>query len=194
MIPKYFPKSLVKASRKRLLAKDESLFQPHNLVDSIFYIIEGELCAMRYQLDGKPAIMMRHFSGEVFAPASMSMTHYPCLGVASKAGEVLQIPKTVFIEHLETNLEFNRFYISSLADDLKKQCSRSERLRLKSAKERIMHFITCESPTGKEITLSMPMNKWAEELGLEPESLYRSLSDLEKNGVIIRDKKNLKLR
>jgi CRP-like cAMP-binding protein len=193
MIPKLFPQLLVKASRERVLAKEECLFQPQNSVDSIFYILEGELCAMRYQLDGKPAIMMRHLSGEIFAPASMSMTHYPCIGIASQISKVLQIPKIIFIEHLEKDSEFNHYYINSLATDLKKQCSSSERLRLKSAKERILHFITCESPTGKEVSLTMPMSKWAEELGLEPESLYRSLSDLEKSGTISRKKRYLKL-
>jgi len=192
-LPSAFPKALTDASHLVSLAKNEILFQPNDDVDSIFYIIEGELYALRYQLDGRSAVMMRSFSGEIFAPASLNMPCYPCSGVATKNSKLLKIPKKVMLEHLNTQLNFAQYYIQSLAMELKKQCARSERLRLKSACERVMHFITCESPSGQELTLSYPMSKWAEELGLEPESLYRCLSDMEKKGVILREKRHIKI-
>lgn len=193
MIPNIFPKLLVAASRERILIKNEVLFQPKDSVDSLFYTMEGEIFALRYQLDGTPAIMMRSFAGEIFAPASMNMTCYPCSAVAAIKSKVLQIPKTVFIEHLGKNPEFSRYFIDSLSTDLKKQCVRSERLRLKSVKDRILHFITCESTSGTEIILSCPISKWAEELGIEAESLYRTLSRMEKDGVIQRNKRHIQI-
>ncbi len=191
MIPSVFPKTLVATSRERVVEKNEVLFQPNDSVDSLFYTMKGELFALRYQLDGTPAVMMRGFAGEIFAPASMNMSCYPCSAVAAVKSRVLQIPKSVFIEHLAINSDFSRYYIDSLSADLKKQCVRSERLRLKSAKDRVLHFITCESPSGAEITISCPISKWAEELGIEPESLYRTLSDLEKEGIIKREKRHI---
>ena len=137
--------------------------------------------------------MMRSFAGEIFAPASLNMSCYPCSSVATKASKLLKIPRKLMLKHLNTHPNFAQFYIQSLAMELKKQCARSERLRLKSASERVMHFITCESPSGQEIILSCPMSKWAEELGLEPESLYRCLSDMEMKGVIQREKRHIKI-
>ncbi len=193
MIYDTLPKTLLTASREREVVKNEILFQPNDNVDSLFYIIKGELFALRYQLDGTPAVMMRGFAGEIFAPASMNMNCYPCSAVAAVKSNVLQIPKSVFIEHLAINADFSRYYIDSLSSELKKQCVRSERLRLKSARDRVLHFITCESPSGTEITLSCPTSKWAEELGIEPESLYRTLSEMEKEGVIQRQKRHIKI-
>ena len=193
MLPDCFPESLLKASRKLSLKKGESLFQQDDRVDSLFYIIEGEVIALRYQQDGKPAIMMRNTSGEMFAPASMNMSSYPCSAVAVLPSSLLQISVPVFQTHLQNNHKFASFYIQSLADNLKRQCARSERLRLKSAKQRVLHYISCESPSGTEITLSCPTSKWAEELGIEPESLYRTLAEMEKEGVIERDKRCIRI-
>ena len=187
-----FPNTLIKASKTCLLKKGEILFQQTDVVEALFFIIKGELCALRYQRDGKQAIMMRHNGGEIFAPASMNLTVYPCAGVAFQDSRLLQIPKSIFIKHLQHDIAFNQFYINSLANDLKKQCARSERLHLKSAKERVLHFITCESASGQEIRLNCPLSKWAEELGIEPESLYRTLSDMEKEGLIQRNKRTIK--
>ena len=193
MLPDYFPQSLIAVSRFLSLQKGENLFQREDQVDALFYIIEGELIALRYQRDGKPVIMMRNMADEIFAPASMNMSIYPCSAEATRTTKLLKIPLNIINEHLSSHPDFARYYIQSLADNLKKQCARSERLRLKSVKQRVLHFISCESPSGTEITLSCPMSKWAEELGVEPESLYRTLSELEKEGVIKRIKRHIKL-
>ena len=193
MLPDYFPQSLIASSRFLSLQKGENLFQREDQVDALFYIIDGELIAQRYQYDGKPAIMMRNISGEIFAPASMNMSTYPCSAEATRTTKLLKIPLMVIKEHLLSHPDFTMFYIQSLASNLKAQCSRSERLRLKSARERVLHFISCESPCGTEIRLSCPTNKWAEELGVEPESLYRTLSEMEKDGIIERNKRHIKL-
>ena len=193
MLPDCFPESLLKASRSLSLKKGESLFQQDDSVDSLFYIIEGELIALRYQRDGKPAIMMRNTSGEIFAPASMDMAIYPCSAQATLASQLIRIPISVIKKHLATHPKFSTYYIQSLATNLKKQCARSERLRLKSARERVLHFISCESPSGTEIALSCPISKWAEEIGVEPESLYRTLKEMEREGVIERNKRHVKI-
>ncbi len=193
MVLDHFPESLIQTARRVSLKKGETLFLREDMVNALFYIIEGELIALRYQPDGKPAIMMRNTQGEIFAPASMSMSSYPCSAMATQSSSLLKIPMTVINEHLVTHPGFATYYIQSLADNLKRQCARSERLRLKSTRERVLHFISCESPCGTEITLSCPANKWAEELGVEPESLYRTLKNMEKEGLIERNKQHIKL-
>jgi hypothetical protein len=44
----------------------------------------------------------------------------------------------VMNKYLVNHPDFATFYIQSLADNLKKQCARSERFRLKSARERCL--------------------------------------------------------
>lgn len=193
MLPYNFPEALLNRSRQISLNKGATLFQQGDTVEALYYILKGELIALRYQHDGKPAVMMRHATGEMFAPASMNMSTYPCSARATASSTMLRIPLKMMHECLKSHPEFSSFYMSSLAENLKKQCARSERLRLKSAKERVLHFIRCESPNGTEITLTCPTSKWAEELGVEPESLYRTLKMMEKEGVIMRNKRVIKL-
>jgi len=193
MTPDCFPETLLKASRQFSINKDDALFQRDDTVEALYYIIDGELIALRYQRDGKPAVMMRHVAGEMFAPASMNMSVYPCSAMAIMPSTLLKIPLKTLHECLVNYPEFSSYYIQSLAENLKKQCARSERLRLKSTRERVLHFIHCESPSGTEITLTCPTSKWAEELGVEPESLYRTLKNMEKEGVIQRNKRFIQI-
>jgi len=80
-----------------------------------------------------------------------------------------------------------------LSKELKKQCGRIERMRLQTGKERILHFINCETSDGVTLHLETSLSVWAEELGIEPESLYRTLSDMEKDGIIKRNKRDIRV-
>lgn len=188
-----FPQSLLKNSRIIAFKSNELLFQVDDKVECLFYIIKGETRALRYQYNGKAAVMMRSFQHEIFVPASMNLTHYPCAGITTMASQLLQIPKVNILEHLGSHPQFSRFYIDSIVKDLKRQCSHAERLRLKSVRDRIIHYITCESASGMDIHISYTLSKWAEELGIEAESLYRNLAEMQKEGIIIRNKRHFSL-
>jgi len=192
-ISEHLPSGLLQHSKSVSLRKAETLFQPGDAVNSLYYVCEGQLKAVRYQLDGKPAVMMQTTSDNFFATSSITMDVYPCAAIAVVNSKVLQIPKEHLVNYLESDPAFSLFFINSLSQDLKKQCSNAERLRLKSAKDRIIHFITCESPSGSELELDCPLTKWADELGIEPESLYRSLAEMEADGSIQRDKHKITL-
>ncbi len=187
------PEALVNQSRFIELSRQEYLFQPKDPVDAIYYVISGQLRALRYQYDGKAAVMMHSTAGNFFAPVSINMDCYPCAAIANKKTQLLKIPKTALVDFLKTHLEFSLQFIGAISMDLKKQCSIAERLRIKSARDRIIHFITCEAPDSKTLELKCPLTTWAEELGIEPESLYRTLSDMEKDGLIYRDKKRIEI-
>ena len=201
MIPKHIhkqlieklPVALVDQSRFIELARQEYLFQPNDSVDSIYYVIKGQLRALRYQYDGKAAVMMHSTADTFFAPVSINMESYPCAAVANKATQLLKIPKATLMNLLQSDAKFSLQFIGAIAMDLKKQCSNAERLRIKSARDRVIHFITCESPDSKTLELKCPVTTWADELGLEPESLYRTLTNMEKDGLISRDKKRIEI-
>lgn len=192
-LSKKLPEELLKQSRFVELNRQELLFHPGDTIDSIYYVIKGELRALRYQYDGKPAVMMHSTADNFFAPVSISMECYPCAAMARKKTQLLKIPKSALVNLLQNDAEYALGFISLISTDLKKQCANAERLRIKSARERVIHFITCESPDSKTLELKCPLTTWADELGLEPESLYRTLAEMEKNGHIYRDKKRIEI-
>ncbi len=190
---KKFPEKLVNNAKLIELDKQEYLFHPTDPVESIYYVVKGQLRALRYQYDGKAAVMMHSTLNHFFAPVSINMARYPCAAMAHKKTQLLQIPKVTLVQLLHDDPDFSFLFITEISNDLRKQCSNAERLRIKSAKNRIIHFISCETTDSRTLHLQHPLTTWADELGLEPESLYRTLAEMEKEGLIKRDKRQIKI-
>ena len=51
------PEGLITTSKYIELSREEFLFRPGDSVDFVYYIIEGQLRALRYQFDGKAAVI-----------------------------------------------------------------------------------------------------------------------------------------
>jgi DNA-binding MarR family transcriptional regulator len=99
-------------------------------------------------------------------------------------------------QQIASNGDFALRFSQFLALAMRRQCARYERLRLKRAGERVLHYLNCEltGPAGADLELDIPLAEWADDLGLEPETLYRALADLEKKGLIAREPRSRKIR
>ncbi len=78
--------------------------------------------------------------------------------------------------------EFRNRWITHLARELRKVRAHAERLSLKTARERVLHFIETEGERGV-VNLSQSKKDWSVELGLTHEALDRALA--EKRGELI---------
>jgi CRP/FNR family transcriptional regulator len=75
-------------------------------------------------------------------------------------------------------------FLQSQMKNARRQCSRYERVRLRRAEDRIVHYLITEGGADGSVTLEGPLTDWAAELGLQPESLYRALARLRAEGRI----------
>jgi CRP-like cAMP-binding protein len=187
------PPALAAASRLRKLRKGEAAFRAGQAVEQIFYVQQGEIRASRHQLDGNKAVMLRARRGEFFALTSLFMPRYPCDAEAAEASCVLAMPKDCFHEALAQDSAFALAVMQATAMAMKSQCTKVERLHLKRAGDRVLHYLACEQRNGK-VELHMPLLCWADELGLQPETLYRVLAELEEQGLILREGRCITLR
>lgn len=105
---------------------------------------------------------------------------------------LLAFPATAFQVALGEDAAFALALIRTVSVDLKTQCGRVERLRLKRVRDRVVHYLACESRDGN-VDLGMPILEWADELGVEPENLYRVLAELEGEGRIARTGRRISL-
>lgn len=185
-LPTWFPQGIVSACIKRTLGKNEFLFQTGSQAGHIFFIIKGELRAIRLLPTGTNAIMQRASKGEFFAEAAMCSDNYKCDAIANRRTEVICIPVDRLTHHLQVDPEFSVYFMKLMVANSLKQCKKLERLRISRARDRVLHYLSCESRDHAGVVLDVSVAKWAEELGLEPETLYRTLSDLEKEALIIR--------
>lgn len=171
------------------LAAGECLFRLGDVPDSLYLVLEGGLLARRYSPDGAEIVMQRSRAGELFAEAGMVAPRYSCEGFCPMPTRVLRIPLAEVRARIGSDGEFALRFAHFQALAMRRQCARYERLRLKRAADRVLHYLNCEltGPAGASLTLDIPLAEWADDLGLEPETLYRTLADLEKRGLIERE-------
>lgn len=146
---------------------------------------------MRRSRAGGEVILQRTRRG-FFAEASLESGAYHCDAVAVQPSEVLRIPLNATRKALDDDPAFRRAWVAHLSRELRRSRAQGERLALKSARERILHYLETEGTDGR-VTLTMSRKAWAAELGLTHETLYRTLARLEAEDQIIRRGPELRL-
>jgi len=192
-LPIPLPADLLAQAKTVDLVKGEHLFRQNDAVSYVIFVLEGELKAVRHLPDGGECVMLRSRAGELFAESSLADNQYRCDGIAAGMARVALVPVDRLREALggEGSLAFGM--CMALARQARKQCSRQERLRLKRARDRVLHFLACEGGVEGVVHWSAHLSELASELGLERETLYRALAALEEEGLLQRADEQLRL-
>ena len=95
----------------------------------------------------------------------------------------MRFPATAFRAALATDVTFRDAWMAHLAHEVLKLRAQCERLALKSAAQRIVHYIESEGNEGT-VALSETRMAWAAELGMTHEALYRALRRLQADGTL----------
>lgn len=176
------PEPLRAVAEMREICAGEVLFRIGDRVHSIFSVIAGEVRLVRRDRNGSEVVLQRSRGG-FFAEASLDRPAYHCDLVAAEKGAVLRFPAPAFRAALEGCADFRGAWMAHLAREVRKLRAQCERLSLRGAADRILHYIEAEGSDGA-IVLNQPRKAWAAELGLTHEALYRALSRLEAEGVL----------
>ena len=158
----------------------------------MFFVLSGELHLVRASAAGGETVLQRVRQGFV-AEASLEASRYHCDAVAAATSELLSLPLAEFRQALEGVPAFGRAWASHLAREVRRLRSQCERLSLKGAAARILHYLETEGRDGC-VTLTQSRKAWAAELGLSHEALYRTLAQLERDGRVVIDGPALSLR
>ena len=164
------------------VAQDAQLFRIGQRPRTMFYVLSGEMRLTRTSLDGAEIILQRTRCG-FLAEASIETSAYHCDAVAFEPVTALGFPIAIFLNALEVDVTFRKAWTSNLVQEIRRARARSERLTLKSAAKRVLHFLESEGQNGV-LKLEQSRKTWSAELGLSHEALYRTLARLEKEGVI----------
>lgn len=170
------------AARLTPVAGGQVLARRGDRPKAMWCVLTGEVQLVRTSRQGTETILQRSRGGFI-AEASLDARTYHCDVVAVAPGQVLQVPIAAFRQALDEDVAFRRAWIAQLAREVRALRGQCERLGLKSAAERILHYIEAEGVDGA-ITLAQSRKAWAAELGLTHEVLYRTLRRLREEGVI----------
>ncbi len=187
----HLPPQVVGKVKHLSLAPEGLLFRCGERPRAIYYLFEGEVHMMRRTRNGGTVVMSRTKHG-FFAEAGLYAKAYGCDAVAVQASSMLMFPLPVFQEMLDDNKDFRRSRFAQQAGDIRRLCSRCERLSLPTAQERLIHYIETEGQDGA-VELTQPVKALAAELGLTHETLYRTLAQMERNGDLKRSGNRIEL-
>jgi CRP-like cAMP-binding protein len=185
------PESARRLTRSLEIQRQSTVFGRGDRPQAMFFVLSGEVRLLRRSRSGGEIVLQRTRRG-FLAEASLDQPTYHCDAVAVEPTRLLAIQRKAFTDALAVG-GFRDRWIANLARELRKVRAHTERLSLKTARERIVHFIETEGEAGV-VDLNQSKKNWAAELGLTHEALYRTLAQMEKRGEITVESSRLALR
>lgn len=184
------PERIRRSARKQAAPKAARLFTRGDRPQAMFFVICGEVHLVRSSLTGDQIVLQRA-QGGFLAEASLDQARYHCDAIAVRPSELLAIPRKAFHEALADET-FAKVWMAHLAGELRRVRAQTERMALKTAEARILHYVEAEGSDGA-IILRCSRKDWANELGLTHEALYRALARMERGGSIRVHDRTLKI-
>jgi CRP-like cAMP-binding protein len=182
------------AAATRLLAKGETLFRQGDKAFAVFAVRRGRMRMVRHLADGRAVVLYFAQDGGTFAEASLFSPAYHCDAVADVASEIEVYPKAALARALDGLPETARSLMAHLAGQVIALRSRLELRDIRTAEERVIHYLQLETNGGQRtIAFARPLKDVAAEIGLTHETFYRTLAKLEAAGVIARDGRTVTL-
>jgi len=191
----WLPAVIRERSRVRELAAGEALFRQGDKAVAIFEVERGRLRLVRNTDAGHPVVLHTARAGELFAEAALFATVYHCDAVAAVASLVRIYPNRDLLSAFRAEPSLGERFMAVLAQQIISLRARLEERNIRSARERVLHHLAfAVGPDGRTMPLEGTLMDLAAEIGLTQEALYRTLSELEKEGVIRRSRAAIALR
>ena len=178
----YFDAAARARIAQRIYGRGGRLFLRGDRPKFMFYVASGEARLTRVSTAGAEIVFQRASAG-FLAEASLDQPAYHCDGVAFTQTKTLAIPIAQFRAALARE-DFRDYWLRHLSRELRRSRAHGERLALRTARERIIHYIETEGAAGA-LDLKQSKKSWAAEMGLTHEALYRTLASMTSAGQIM---------
>ena len=185
-----FPETLRLAASRIDINKGQRIFHLGDEVDAVYRVLEGEVCLTRFSPEGTEIVLHRAREGDFFAEASLFGTQYHCDAICTRSGCCLRLPAEALRHCLANDPGFAMEWVATLSRNLRRQRAAQERLCLKSLRMRVIHYMVDRGKEGR-VELDQPIIRWATELGASHEALYRTLAEMEREGILQRQGQTL---
>lgn len=186
-LPSYFPAPLLAFAELHVLRRRQFLFHDGEPIRMPHTIESGEIRLVHERPDGGEITLQTFTRSRTIAECSVCLDEYTCSAVATRESRIVSVLLKLFNELLARDNDFAVSWARGLARRLRNMYLRDERLRLKSTRERVLHYLNCHQHRDRSVRLEFPASTWAFELGITHENLYLTLAELEKEGVLKRD-------
>jgi len=182
------------AAIDRKLKSGETLFRLGDKTAGFCEVIAGRVRLSRVDRSGREVILYVAGPGETIAEASLFAAAYHCDAIASTDALVRVYPKAAVLATFDKDPKSAQAFTATLARQVMNLRTRIEQRNIRSARERVRHFLSVNAGAdGRSVNLAGTLKDLAAELGLTHEALYRTLAALERAGEIKRTKGKIAL-
>lgn len=193
--PESLPPVLRTAAVYQDLVTEQVLFYQRDQALGIFVVDIGRLRLARYTSEGKLIVFHVARGGESFAESALFSDVYRCDAVAEVPSRVIVYPKQLLLTVLRDYPDLAEGFINRLARKSQSLKDRLELQSIRSARDRVLQYLlSVIQPGGTTVNFDRPLRAIAGELGLSSEVFYRTLSQLEREGIITRRERQITLR
>lgn len=188
-VKSWLPASVQASAVSRKLKSGETLFRLGGKTEGLYEVVAGRVRLCRVDRSGREVILYVAGAGETIAEASLYSPSYHCDAIASTAAQVLLYPKHAVLAAFAKDAGAGQAFTAMLARQVMNLRTRVARRDIRSARERVRHFLALNAGAdGRTVVLSGTLKDLAAELGLTHEALYRTLAALARAGEIKRSR------
>jgi len=190
----WLPATLRAAAVDRKLKAGEVLFRLGDKAAGLCEVISGRVRLARVDRSGHEIVLHVAGPGETLAEASLFSASYHCDAIASTNASVRVYPKRDILAAFERDPRAMQAFSAMLAHQVMSLRTRIEQRNIRSARERVRHYLVLNAGTdSRSVELMGALKDIAAELGLTHEVLYRTLAALERSGEIKRSRGKITL-
>lgn len=179
--------SLISDGHIKVVDRSTVLFVKGEHADRFYLILDGWVKLTRQSFDGNESIIGVYTRGETFAEAAMfSQDGFPVNAICVGKCRLLMIPASSVFRTFKENSDYAINVVASLSRHMRGLVRQIEQLSVRSSTERLASFLLSLCPKEEEaFVVSLPIEKSlvAGRLGMQPETLSRSLAKLREVGV-----------
>ena len=191
----WLPAAVRSKAIDRKLKAGEPLFHLGDKTSGLYEVLAGRVRMTRVDRSGRETVLYVSGAGETFAEASLFSPAYHCDAIASTDAVVRVYPKSAVLDAFAKDPKAVQAFTATLARQLMSLRTRLAQRDMRSARERVRHFLALNTGAdGRTVALRGTVKDLAAELGLTHEALYRTLAALEKAGEIRRSRGKITLR
>ncbi len=146
----------------------------------LYEIVSGKLRLVRIDKAGRETVLHSAGAGNTVAEASLFSSAYHCDAVAATDAVVRLYPKAAVLAELAFNPDAAQAFMAHLARQIMDLRTRLQRRNLRSARDRVRHFLIVNAGAdGCTVVLHGTLKDLAADIGLTHEALYRTLARME---------------
>jgi CRP-like cAMP-binding protein len=176
-------------------SKDEIIAHADTEVKNLLLLIEGTVRGEMMDFNGKTVKIEDIESPNILAPAFLfgNTNKFPVTIIANNQIQLMSIPKIDFLKILQKDAQVLNNYLNNISSRAQFLSNKLRFLTFQSIKGKIAHYILqISGKTGNDkVVLTKSQNQLAEMFGVTRPSLGRAIRELDKDGYISANGKNI---